>query len=153
MVLFFWATCTPCCSSICMYILGASIGLEYVTNVASYQFCFSCFTYLFYVVLSHFQFFFFQGNRKSAGFTNEERESFETNFLSKGFVDTFRKQHPSVVAYSYWGYRHNARKTNKGMYYDRWYGLCHLLLCVYDFMCCFIRTLKIMCHLQTYLGF
>ena len=59
---------------------------------------------------------FSQGNRKSAGFTNEERESFETNFLSKGFVDTFRKQHPSVVAYSYWGYRHNARKTNKGMY-------------------------------------
>ncbi|XP_066312738.1 DNA-(apurinic or apyrimidinic site) endonuclease, chloroplastic-like isoform X2 [Miscanthus floridulus] len=58
------------------------------------------------------------GNRKSAGFTNEERESFETNFLSKGFVDTFRKQHPSVVAYSYWGYRHNARKTNKGWRLD-----------------------------------
>ncbi|KAJ1285824.1 hypothetical protein BS78_03G307300 [Paspalum vaginatum] len=58
------------------------------------------------------------GNRKSAGFTNEERESFETNFLSKGFVDTFRKQHPNVVAYSYWGYRHNARKTNKGWRLD-----------------------------------
>ncbi|RLN24144.1 DNA-(apurinic or apyrimidinic site) lyase, chloroplastic-like [Panicum miliaceum] len=59
-----------------------------------------------------------QGNRKSAGFTNEERESFETNFLSKGFVDTFRKQHPNVVAYSYWGYRHNGRKTNKGWRLD-----------------------------------
>ncbi|OEL18322.1 DNA-(apurinic or apyrimidinic site) lyase, chloroplastic [Dichanthelium oligosanthes] len=58
------------------------------------------------------------GNRKSAGFTNEERESFETNFLSKGFVDTFRKQHPNVVGYSYWGYRHNARKTNKGWRLD-----------------------------------
>lgn len=58
------------------------------------------------------------GNRRSAGFTNEERESFETNFLSKGFVDTFRKQHPDVVAYSYWGYRHNARKTNKGWRLD-----------------------------------
>ncbi|WVZ68496.1 hypothetical protein U9M48_017430 [Paspalum notatum var. saurae] len=58
------------------------------------------------------------GNRRSAGFTNEERESFETNFLSKGFVDTFRKQHPNVVAYSYWGYRHNARKTNKGWRLD-----------------------------------
>ncbi|RLM92901.1 DNA-(apurinic or apyrimidinic site) lyase, chloroplastic-like [Panicum miliaceum] len=58
------------------------------------------------------------GNRKSAGFTNEERESFETNFLSKGFVDTFRKQHPNVVAYSYWGYRHNGRKTNKGWRLD-----------------------------------
>ncbi|XP_008654874.2 DNA-(apurinic or apyrimidinic site) endonuclease, chloroplastic isoform X3 [Zea mays] len=58
------------------------------------------------------------GNRRSAGFTNEERESFGTNFLSKGFVDTFRKQHPNVVAYSYWGYRHNARKTNKGWRLD-----------------------------------
>ena len=96
--------------------LVRSIGLEYVTNVTTYQFCFSCFTYLLYMVLNPFLIPFFQGNRKSAGFTNEERESFETNFLSKGFVDTFRKQHPSVVAYSYWGYRHNARKTNKGMY-------------------------------------
>uniref|UniRef100_A0A0E0JPV5 DNA-(apurinic or apyrimidinic site) endonuclease n=1 Tax=Oryza punctata TaxID=4537 RepID=A0A0E0JPV5_ORYPU len=58
------------------------------------------------------------GNRRSAGFTTEERESFETNFLSKGFVDTFRKQHPNVVGYSYWGYRHNARKTNKGWRLD-----------------------------------
>nr|XP_025877609.1 DNA-(apurinic or apyrimidinic site) lyase, chloroplastic isoform X1 [Oryza sativa Japonica Group] len=58
------------------------------------------------------------GNRRSAGFTIEERESFETNFLSKGFVDTFRKQHPNVVGYSYWGYRHNARKTNKGWRLD-----------------------------------
>uniref|UniRef100_J3L4Y5 DNA-(apurinic or apyrimidinic site) endonuclease n=1 Tax=Oryza brachyantha TaxID=4533 RepID=J3L4Y5_ORYBR len=58
------------------------------------------------------------GNRKSAGFTNEERESFGTNFLSKGFIDTFRNQHPDVVAYSYWGYRHNARKSNKGWRLD-----------------------------------
>ncbi|TVU34809.1 hypothetical protein EJB05_16661 [Eragrostis curvula] len=58
------------------------------------------------------------GNRRSAGFTNEERESFEKNFLSKGFVDTFRKQHPNAVAYSYWGYRHNGRKTNKGWRLD-----------------------------------
>ncbi|PWZ10771.1 DNA-(apurinic or apyrimidinic site) lyase, chloroplastic [Zea mays] len=58
------------------------------------------------------------GNRRSAGFTNEERESFGANFLSKGFVDTFRKQHPNVVAYSYWGYRHNTRKTNKGWRLD-----------------------------------
>lgn len=56
-----------------------------------------------------------QGNRRSAGFTNEERQSFSTNFLSRGFVDTFRKQHPDVVGYTYWGYRHGGRKTNKGM--------------------------------------
>ncbi|XP_020114259.1 DNA-(apurinic or apyrimidinic site) lyase, chloroplastic isoform X2 [Ananas comosus] len=58
------------------------------------------------------------GNRRSAGFTIEERESFESNFLSRGFVDTFRKQHPSAVAYTYWGYRHGGRKTNKGWRLD-----------------------------------
>ncbi|XP_022743632.1 DNA-(apurinic or apyrimidinic site) lyase, chloroplastic isoform X2 [Durio zibethinus] len=58
------------------------------------------------------------GNKRSAGFTIEERQSFGTNFLSKGFVDTFRKQHPGVVGYTYWGYRHGARKTNKGWRLD-----------------------------------
>lgn len=58
------------------------------------------------------------GNKKSAGFTDEERKSFQTNFLYRGFVDTFRKQHPGVVGYSYWGYRHGGRKTNKGWRLD-----------------------------------
>lgn len=58
------------------------------------------------------------GNKKSAGFTNEERESFGSQFLAKGFVDTFRKQHPGVVGYTYWGYRFGARKTNKGWRLD-----------------------------------
>ncbi|KAL7134211.1 hypothetical protein ABFS83_11G011700 [Erythranthe nasuta] len=58
------------------------------------------------------------GNKRSAGFTDEERKSFETNFLEKGFVDTFRKQHPDVVGYTYWGYRHGGRKTNKGWRLD-----------------------------------
>lgn len=57
-----------------------------------------------------------QGNKRSAGFTDEERKSFATNFLSRGFVDTFRKQHPGVVGYTYWGYRHGARKTNRGIF-------------------------------------
>uniref|UniRef100_A0A2P2IKQ4 DNA-(apurinic or apyrimidinic site) endonuclease n=2 Tax=Rhizophora mucronata TaxID=61149 RepID=A0A2P2IKQ4_RHIMU len=59
-----------------------------------------------------------EGNRRSAGFTAEERESFATNFLSRGFVDTFRRQHPNVVGYTYWGYRHGGRKTNKGWRLD-----------------------------------
>ncbi|KAL6540672.1 hypothetical protein OROMI_024555 [Orobanche minor] len=58
------------------------------------------------------------GNRRSAGFTDEERQSFQTNFLDRGFVDTFRKQHPDVVGYTYWGYRHGGRKTNKGWRLD-----------------------------------
>lgn len=53
---------------------------------------------------------------KSAGFTIEERESFETNFSSKGLVDTFRKQHPNAVGYTFWG--ENQRITNKGWRLD-----------------------------------
>ncbi|XP_062207148.1 DNA-(apurinic or apyrimidinic site) endonuclease, chloroplastic-like isoform X2 [Phragmites australis] len=48
---------------------------------------------------------------ESAGFTIEERESFERNFSSKGLIDTFRKQHPNAVAYTFWG--ENQRITNK----------------------------------------
>ncbi|KAI9121028.1 hypothetical protein K1719_008061 [Acacia pycnantha] len=59
-----------------------------------------------------------EGNRRSAGFTDEERKSFTENFLSKGFVDTFRRQHPGVVGYTYWGYRHGGRKTNRGWRLD-----------------------------------
>ncbi|XP_068663293.1 DNA-(apurinic or apyrimidinic site) endonuclease, chloroplastic isoform X2 [Aristolochia californica] len=58
------------------------------------------------------------GNRRSAGFTDEERGSFGVNFLSNGFVDTFRNQHPGVVGYTYWGYRHGGRATNKGWRLD-----------------------------------
>ncbi|KAG7570047.1 AP endonuclease 1 [Arabidopsis thaliana x Arabidopsis arenosa] len=58
------------------------------------------------------------GNKRSAGFTIEERQSFGANFLEKGFVDTFRKQHPGVVGYTYWGYRHGGRKTNRGWRLD-----------------------------------
>ncbi|XP_010508717.1 PREDICTED: DNA-(apurinic or apyrimidinic site) lyase, chloroplastic-like [Camelina sativa] len=58
------------------------------------------------------------GNKRSAGFTIEERQSFGANFLDKGLVDTFRKQHPGVIGYTYWGYRHGGRKTNKGWRLD-----------------------------------
>ncbi|KAK9065701.1 hypothetical protein SSX86_015102 [Deinandra increscens subsp. villosa] len=58
------------------------------------------------------------GNKRSAGFTIEERTSFEDNFLKKGFVDTFRNHHPNVVGYTYWGFRHGGRKTNKGWRLD-----------------------------------
>lgn len=58
------------------------------------------------------------GNRRSAGFTEEERQSFHKNFLSKGLVDTFRNQHPCAVGYTYYGYRSGARKTNKGWRLD-----------------------------------
>lgn len=58
------------------------------------------------------------GNRRSAGFTDEERTSFEENFLNRGFVDSFRQQHPEAVGYTYWGYRQGARPGNKGWRLD-----------------------------------
>ncbi|WOH02751.1 hypothetical protein DCAR_0522140 [Daucus carota subsp. sativus] len=54
---------------------------------------------------------------KKAGFTIEERQSFEMNFLNKGFVDTFRNQHPGVVGYTFWGWN-DGRGTNKGWRLD-----------------------------------
>lgn len=58
-----------------------------------------------------------KGNKRSAGFTDEERESFG-NILENGFVDTFRHLHPDKVEYSYFGYRHNMRAQNKGWRLD-----------------------------------
>lgn len=58
-----------------------------------------------------------KGNLRSAGFTIEERNEF-TNFLKEGFVDSFRKLHPTDVKYSYWNLRSGARATNKGWRLD-----------------------------------
>ena len=51
---------------------------------------------------------------KTAGFTQEERDGF-TQLLSEGFVDSFRHLYPDrKQAYTYWGYRFNARARNIG---------------------------------------
>ena len=57
-------------------------------------------------------------NRGSAGFSDEERESFG-KLLDAGFTDTFRHLYPDVTgAYSWWSYRFNARKNNAGWRID-----------------------------------
>ena len=57
-------------------------------------------------------------NRGSAGFSDEERESFG-KLLDAGFTDTFRFRNPDVTgAYSWWSYRFNARKNNAGWRID-----------------------------------
>jgi len=57
-------------------------------------------------------------NRKNAGFTEEERKKF-TEFLSEGFIDTFRYFHPDKEgAYSWWSYRFKARQNNAGWRID-----------------------------------
>lgn len=56
-------------------------------------------------------------NRRSAGFTDEERSKM-TQLLNKGFTDTFRTLHPEQVTYSYWSYRFRAREKNAGWRID-----------------------------------
>ena len=57
-------------------------------------------------------------NRGSAGFSDEERDSF-TKTLAAGFTDSFRHLNPAATgAYSWWSYRFNARKNNAGWRID-----------------------------------
>lgn len=57
-------------------------------------------------------------NRRSAGFTDEERAGLQA-LLDSGFVDTFRYLHPDArEAYSWWSYRANSRARNIGWRID-----------------------------------
>ena len=57
-------------------------------------------------------------NRKSAGFTDEERAKM-TELLNAGFVDTFRYKYPEVEGkYSWWSYMFHAREKNAGWRID-----------------------------------
>jgi exodeoxyribonuclease-3 len=58
-----------------------------------------------------------KGNRKNAGFTDEERRDF-TSLLDAGYLDTFRTLYPSMVKYSWWTYLFNARAKNVGWRID-----------------------------------
>ena len=57
--------------------------------------------------------------RGTAGFSDEERDSFKENLLSN-LVDTYRILHPETVQYSWWSYRGQAREKNIGMRLDYW---------------------------------
>jgi len=56
-------------------------------------------------------------NRRSAGFTDEERAKF-SDLLAAGFIDSWRWQHPGEVKYSWWSYRFHAREKNVGWRID-----------------------------------
>lgn len=60
-------------------------------------------------------------NRRSPGFTDEERQGF-TNLLAKGFTDTFRHIHGDVKgAYTWWAQRSKTSKiNNSGWRIDYW---------------------------------
>ncbi|AEY68014.1 exodeoxyribonuclease III [Clostridium sp. BNL1100] len=59
-----------------------------------------------------------RSNKRSAGFTMEEREKF-SELLEQGFVDTFRTLYPDKTgAYTWWSYMFKAREKNVGWRID-----------------------------------
>ncbi|MBZ6528112.1 exodeoxyribonuclease III [Aerococcaceae bacterium DSM 111021] len=62
-----------------------------------------------------------KNNKRSAGFTDEEREGF-TNLLNRGFTDTFRYIHGDVEGvYTWWNQRAKTSKiNNSGWRIDYW---------------------------------
>ncbi|MGI8484170.1 MAG: exodeoxyribonuclease III [Thermomicrobiales bacterium] len=57
-------------------------------------------------------------NRRTHGFTDEERERFQ-DFLDHGFVDTFRHYNPDKTeAYTWWSQMSRARERNVGWRID-----------------------------------
>jgi len=56
-------------------------------------------------------------NEKNAGFTIEERTSFD-KFLKNKMIDTFRELHPKDIKYTWWTYRFGARRRNIGWRID-----------------------------------
>ncbi len=60
-------------------------------------------------------------NRRSAGFTDEERQGF-TNLLDRGFIDTFRHVHGDIKdVYTWWAQRVKTSKiNNSGWRIDYW---------------------------------
>ena len=59
-----------------------------------------------------------KSNRGSAGFSDEERESF-TKTLEAGFTDSFRRLNPDATGcYTWWSYMFKAREKNAGWRID-----------------------------------
>jgi len=57
-------------------------------------------------------------NKKTAGFTIEERDSFKKLINELDIIDTYRYLNPNKIEYSYWSYRRRARENNKGWRID-----------------------------------
>jgi len=69
-------------------------------------------------------------HRKSAGFSDEERDSFNVLRNEIGLIDTFRRLHPDTIKYSYWSNFHQSREKNRGWRID--YVLCSSSLSIVE---------------------
>lgn len=58
-----------------------------------------------------------KANEENPGYLPEER-AWMTKYLSNGYVDLFREEHPEEVKYSWWSYRTKARDRNIGWRID-----------------------------------
>ena len=59
-----------------------------------------------------------RGHTKSAGFTKEEREDFDTLLTKQQLIDTFRYKNPDTRAYTYFSNFAKSREKNKGWRID-----------------------------------
>ena len=57
-------------------------------------------------------------NLRSAGYTKEERNSFNKYVDSLDLIDTYRHLNPDKQEYTYWSYLRQSRKNNKGWRID-----------------------------------
>ena len=57
-------------------------------------------------------------NTKTAGYTKEERESFNKILTNCEMIDTYRKLNPDKIEYSFWSYMRNSREKNIGWRID-----------------------------------
>ena len=57
-------------------------------------------------------------NLKTAGYTEEERESFQKILTNCNLTDTFRKLNPEKIEYSFWSYMRKSREKNIGWRID-----------------------------------
>ena len=73
--------------------------------------------------------------KNTSGFLPEERQWFK-DFLSIGFIDCYRHFHPNKKdVYTWWSYRENARKNNRGWRID--------YICVTPGLIKTVKTVKI----------
>jgi exodeoxyribonuclease-3 len=60
----------------------------------------------------------YKTNKRTAGFTDEEKASFDTILEKTKMIDSFRKQNPETIKYSYWSSMGTARERNIGWRLD-----------------------------------